>query len=427
MALKSERLDNGLNIIVDNMPGSQVNNVSMFIPYGSVNEADGDEGMAHAFEHGVFLSTDKYPTEVELDRNAALRGMYTNANTYYTRTVYEANGINLDAPMDHLSQILQHTHFPDDMVTHEMKAVRREAMTGLDDVDEMHQVATENAMFGKPYGRDVIGYHDRLDFTGPKMRELHAREYKLGRMTLVVVGAAKLDDVVAVAERYFEADGDNRQWSPIELPTNYGAEHLTGLVRDDSSNVRISHAYPLTPEFRDKFNENRLLYGMAQRAISTVCFRAMRQERGISYNGYISFNLHNHPNAWYINGDVTTDAENIPIAHEVFDEVFGKAADSYDADDVEGALNSYKYAIASRASSDSKRMHTIITALQEYRQPKDNGATVREMNKIKPSDVRRAIGEIYEFTQSHEPYVHITGPAGAVSTVDKIIDQDDIA
>ncbi len=91
MALKSEKLDSGLTVYVDHMPNARTNSTNMFIPYGSVNELEGDEGMAHAFEHCVHLETDQFANRTDLARHAKLHGMQTNANTYYTRTVYYAN------------------------------------------------------------------------------------------------------------------------------------------------------------------------------------------------------------------------------------------------------------------------------------------------------------------------------------------------
>ena len=50
MSLEHASLDNGLSVYVDRVPGANTNNVAMFVPYGSVNEARGDEGVAHAFD-----------------------------------------------------------------------------------------------------------------------------------------------------------------------------------------------------------------------------------------------------------------------------------------------------------------------------------------------------------------------------------------
>lgn len=427
MALETAKLDNGLNIYVDHIPGSRITTTNMFVPYGSVNEEVGDEGVAHAFEHCVHLQTDKFANQYELDSYDNLNGLECNADTYYTRTLYYANGIDLEPCLVHLSQILRHTHFPEDKVEHEMRAVRREAATRLDDVSDLHLIATERAMFGTPYGREVIGYHDRLDFNADKLKRLHERHYTLANMALVVAGAARLDEVAALANRYFEDDGDFPKPSEQELAVTLGEACLTGMVRPDSNNVRVAVGLPMTERFRQYYSDHRLASNVATELLSGKAFQALRYDKGISYDGCVEIDATNHPNAWYMRGSVTTDSENVGTATQVFDEVFQTTAEDYSDESIAGALATAKYHLCKEATSPEERAASHVSRLESYRQPVDVGKVMRQLKKLTVTDIRTAINDIAAFTASASKYTHLTGKRQDIGEVERVIDQSEIA
>ena len=428
MSLEKLKLDNGLTIYNDRIASAGTNDVTMFVPYGSVDEKLGDEGVAHVFEHCVHLRTDEFPDRAALRQHAKLNGMVTNANTYYTRTLYYANGLGLEPNIRHLSQILQHTQFPEDKVEHEMKAVRREAITRLDNAGFEHTVAADYAMHGLPYGRNVIGYHDKLDFDAATLKQLHRRYYKLGRMSLIVSGKAKLDDVAELATSYFEADDEEYDVAnDAVLDTKLGEHRLTGLVRDDSYNLRVSVAHPMTPEFRAQYQKNRLIYAIAKMAVSEACFQALRYDKGISYDGGVGFSTYNHPNAWDVGGYVTTDKENIEVAKGVFADIFQRDDKKYSDEDIAGSIATFKYAYSSSINSTEDRVDTHVSRLERYGEPEDVGATRRRLDRVKVDDVRRAINDIVDFTSTAPRYTHLTGKRDAIGEVEKIIERGEIA
>lgn len=427
MSLEKVTLDNGLTIYNDRIPGERANDVTMFVPYGSVNEEPGDEGVAHVFEHCVHLETDTFKDRTDLLEYAKLNGMQTNASTIYTYTDYYANGLGLETNINHLSQILQHTHFPEEAVEHELKAVRREITTNLDSAGLAHAIATSNALFGKPYGRGVGGYHDKINFDVETLQELHDRYYKLGRMSLLVSGKAKLDEVVTLAERYFEPDAVPYDVAnDRELGVTLGEHHLTGLVREDSHNVQISIGYPMSKEFRAQYDADRLPLNIANATIADACFRALRYEKGVSYDGSTSINTINHPNAWSLRGAVTTDKENVATALEVFSDIFSRDNSKYSDAAILGSLATYNYAFTRAVTSTESRLDAHESRLGSYREPVDVGLSIRRLKKTTVADIRRAIDQIVEYASIAPKYTHLTGKRDAIGEVERIIDPSEI-
>ena len=427
MSLEKVKLDNGLTVYNDRIPGARTNNVTMFIPYGSVNERPGDEGVAHVFEHCVFLGTDRFKNDTQLDEFDSRHGLEVNAATYYTSTVYYAHGMELKPNMVHLSQLVQHPHFPKGKVKHELKAVRREMTSTLDDIDELHAVAANLAMFGAPYGRNIGGHHDRINFDNQILKDLHAKYYKLGRMSLVVTGAAKLEDVARLAEQYFQADADPTFTEEVAPINALGKDLRTGLIYNGTQNVRARVSHPMTPEFRDYLNSNRLVVGMALSAIASATFTALRHTEGLSYDGGADINSDNHPNAWSIIGDVTTDPKKVGRALDIFSMVFECAGKRYSDKKLTGILAAAKYGINSVITSHDAHATNIVNYLDECREPVDMEAVIHQLDTIDIADIREAIDEVITFVGSTDRYVHLTGSKKGIGKVDRVIGINEIA
>lgn len=425
MALEKRTLTNGLTVYNDHIKDARTNHVRMYVPYGSYHEQPGQEGIAHVFEHSVFLQTDMFTGEQALDRYADRHGLETNAETDYLSTEYYANGVDLNPSLTYLSQILQHTHFPAEKVKHELNAVRREMTSCLDDINEMHDLAADNAMFGMRYGRSIGGYHDKLDFSADILHQLHNKYYQLGRMALIVTGKAEIDEVSELAEQYFTADTSPVAINePLLAPTLGQVRHTGFLTKGSSALVSVNH--PLTPEFHNKVQQNSLAYSMAERAISTAAFESLRQDRGLSYDGSVNFNLR-HRVTSFIAGNVTTDPEKVPAALDAFGEIFEQDSSQYSDDQLLGILARYAYAFNNSYTSNSAHMTFITQNLSEEQPVTDFDTELRKIADTTLPDIRAAIDDIVEYTNTHPRYVHITGNKKAIGKADRIIKQREIA
>ena len=426
MSLEKAKLSSGLTVYNDHVEGAKTNHVSMFIPYGSVDEQPGHEGAAHVLEHCVHLETDDFASKAEMMRWAANQGMVRNASTYYTRTLYYANGLELEPNIRLLHQILQRTHLPADKIPHELTAVRREMTTKLDDINSLHLVAATNGMFGTPFGRRVGGHEDKIDFDPDTVQDIFDRNYAVNAMALVVTGAAELDDVALLAERYFAPSTSGAAPDRCVTPPNLGEAHRTALLRD-TSNARVAVGYPMSAEFRDDYQQNQLAYTLALRAMSRACFERMRYDEGLSYDGSVSSVIYNHPDAWRIGGFVTVDPQDIPRAEAVFDEIFAKSGHDYAIEQIEASINTLRYSWADSITNQSFRNNWIVDWLESYEVPQDMGAVVRKLSQVSINDVSDAIDRIVEYVAVTPRYTHITGASDAVKSAERIIELDEIA
>jgi hypothetical protein len=135
----------------------------------------------------------------------------------------------------------------------------------------------------------------------------------------------------------------------------------------------------------------------------------------------------NHPNAWFIGGSVTTDAENVGIATSVFDSIFASTSADYTDEDIAGVLAIYKYHFNKEITSPDDRAAAHISRLESYEQPQDLRSAMRRLTNLKVADVRTAIDDIVSLTASTPKYTHLTGKRQDIGEVERIIDQAEFA
>lgn len=81
------KLDNGLTVLYEKVPGVKVVSVQCWIKTGSVNENDKLSGISHFLEHMLFNGTKKFKSG-EIDEYLDAKGGYNNAFTSLDVTNY---------------------------------------------------------------------------------------------------------------------------------------------------------------------------------------------------------------------------------------------------------------------------------------------------------------------------------------------------
>lgn len=430
MSLERLTYASGFTAYVDQMPWIHTNNVAMFVPYGSVHEKDGEEGIAHAFEHCLYLQTGRYKNMKKLDLAAEINGLSCNADTYLTRTRYYANGMRLEGSIDYLNQVLFTPTFPEKKIAHEMKAIRREAVTALDKINDLHNLAATQSAFGSPYGRSVIGFHDRLDFDRSKLLEVYKRNYAIGNMTLIVVGCASSEEVDDVIRRYFDVTDMNPNAVADRTPSRpvSEAEGVTsGFSGGDSPNIQLSRIYPFDLAFVKRLKDNHMLYEIATDVLSDVFYVEARNKAHISYDGSVELMTYNHPTAWAIGADITVDPCNVKTAQAIFDKIFSQGSAAYSTKRCLAALQMQKYHLLTRLDSKVGRGNAHFEKLEQYCEPEDTRKTIQLLESLTPDDIKMAIDTLIAYISTARKFDHLTGKSKYLSHVDRMINPDEIA
>ena len=152
-------LDNGLTVIVKEMPGTRVATVQIWVKAGSVYENTDEAGITHFIEHMIFKGTEtRGPGELA----GAIEGVggRVNAYTSYENTVYHAtlSAVHWEMAFEVLAEAVMHSVFDPVELEREKKVVLEELSMRYDrpNIRLFHDLMA-TAYTRHPYRLPVIG------------------------------------------------------------------------------------------------------------------------------------------------------------------------------------------------------------------------------------------------------------------------------
>lgn len=205
------KLDNGVTVLYEKVPGVKVVSVQCWIKTGSVNENDKLSGISHFLEHMLFNGTKKFKSG-EIDEYLDAKGGYNNAftsldvtNYYVTIPTDEA-----EAAYEVVSDMVFNALLLQSEIDREKPVVLQEINRKYDDPSYKMWQDLQAALFeGTPYARQVIGSSETVSaFTRQEVVDYYNRFYHPHNMTLVIVGDIEEKQALDLAAKYFNQTRD---------------------------------------------------------------------------------------------------------------------------------------------------------------------------------------------------------------------------
>ncbi|MBS1191053.1 MAG: insulinase family protein [Rhodocyclaceae bacterium] len=200
-------LKNGLRVIVKEDHRAPTAVQMVWYRIGSIDEMDGNSGVAHVLEHMMFKGT---PTigPGEFNRRVAAAGGRDNAFTSRDYTAYfqQVPKEKLPEMMELEADRMRHLNVDPKEFAQEIKVVMEERRMRTDDNPQAKLYEQANAMAFEthPYRRPVIGWMSDLEhMTARDAHEWYDRWYVPNNAYLVVTGDVDHQAVFALAEKYY--------------------------------------------------------------------------------------------------------------------------------------------------------------------------------------------------------------------------------
>jgi zinc protease len=199
-------LSNGLRVVV--VPDHRVPIVTHMVFYkvGSVDEAPGEEGLAHYLEHMMFMGTPTFP-KGEFDRFVMTRGGMQNASTTHDNTTYFQR-MPRNA-LEHLMLLeadrMENLQFTENAALNERKVVMEEFRGNAGQPGFPFFLATSALLYpGHPYALPPIGDEAGISkFDGARAMAFYRRHYAPQRAIVVIGGDVTEEETRALAERTY--------------------------------------------------------------------------------------------------------------------------------------------------------------------------------------------------------------------------------
>jgi zinc protease len=203
------RLDNGLELIVQEDHRAPVAVVQIWYRVGSSYEHDGITGVSHALEHMMFKRTKTLGTG-EFSEIVAAKGGRENAftSTDYTAYFQQWSADNVELSFELEAERMHNLVIEDDEFAKEINVVLEERRLRTDDNPQSLAIETSRAAAFQtsPYRYPVIGWEaDIKNMSADDLRHWYDRWYGPNNAIAVVVGDVDPENVHALAKKHFGA------------------------------------------------------------------------------------------------------------------------------------------------------------------------------------------------------------------------------
>jgi len=219
-------LDNGLRIVIEQMPDVQSAAAGFLVRTGSRDETAELAGVSHFLEHMMFKGTPKRTwRDITVDFDSL--GSTYNAYTSEDRTVYFGwvRRKDIVKQMELLADMLR-SALPADEFEMEKKVILEEIAMSRDRIEHVAIDFLRSKVFaGHPLEWPVLGYDDTVgNMARDAMWSYFQRQYAANNLTLVVAGRVDPHEIIGHAEALCGA------WEASDPPNGRTRPEIRGGV-----------------------------------------------------------------------------------------------------------------------------------------------------------------------------------------------------
>jgi predicted Zn-dependent peptidase len=297
-AVTSTRLDNGLTILVADLPGRPLVTASLILPVGAADEPAGEAGSAVLAARALTEGTERY------DAIALIEASERLGASLHAEAGWDATSLGVDVPasrlapaLELLAEVLRHPTFP----AADVERLRDERLNDLLQAQADPRRRADETYIGtiyapaSPYHRPAAGTKDTVErLDRDVVQRAYERTQDPSRATLVVAGDLGGQDPVALARA---ALGDwHRHTGAAEAsePADTGAAtgrvvrvvHRPGSVQTE---IRIGHVglRRHIPDFHAVSVMSAILGGLFNSRLNLQ----LRETKGYTYGAGAGFDL----------------------------------------------------------------------------------------------------------------------------------------
>jgi len=278
-------LDNGLRILIEEVPQSRSVSSGIWIRAGSRDDPQRQSGLAHFIEHLAFKgSPTRNAQAISHEIDAA--GGHLNAATAKESTFYYADvpADGLTTALDILADLSLHPRLDPEDIDLERNVILEEIRGHEDDPEQTAYDLFSQGVWGDnhPFARSVVGTQSAIESVQPAdVRAFHRTFYRPDNMILAVCGAVDAEQVIQHAKHVFTAEMNNEPETPMReaplfLPNIIHHERPTGMTH-----VYIGCKAP------DAAHEDRIALEVANSILgdgtSSRLFVSIRETRALAY------------------------------------------------------------------------------------------------------------------------------------------------
>ncbi len=306
MIFTQERLNQGAQLAVAEMPHVESVSVGMWLAVGGRHEAKRQNGIFHFLEHMLFKGTTKRNAR-EISEEVEGVGGYLNAFTAEEMTCYyaRASASHLASVVDVLSDMLLRATFPAAEIERERGVIQEEIRMYEDQPSQVAQdLATALLWPNNPLGRPLAGTNNNIQ----RMRRrdlLHYRSkfYHSGNLCITVAGKTDLVEVKELLRpllRHFPV-GTRAPFLPV---SRRQTQPRFQVVRKPIEQTQFVVGLRGVSRHDPRRSAFRLMSVLLGENMSSRLFQTVREKHGLAYSISTGASYYEETGSFFINAGV---------------------------------------------------------------------------------------------------------------------------
>ncbi|QEK11879.1 insulinase family protein [Crassaminicella thermophila] len=320
---KEYELKNGIRLITIKKD-THIASIHVGIHIGSMYEQKHEKGICHFIEHMLFKGTNKRDNN-RINQDLEERAGSYDAYTDYTSTVLAITALSeeLEASTELLSDMIINSTFPKEEIDKERKVILSELKTSMDDVEQYSFNKINEVAFKKsPLRYDILGSEKTIkSFTKEQLENFYHDHYIPNKCIISVVSPFSHDIVKKMIEKYFN-NWEKREEKNVlvSVEKNRNIEKVSYKRNIEQNTILFLYTfYGLTR--KEELALEILNYKFGESA-NSILFRALREEKGFSYDVYSEIDVTEFIKTLYIY--TTAEEDDIWKAKKVIEDCITK-------------------------------------------------------------------------------------------------------
>ena len=291
--VQSTRLNSGLCVLTERMPGLRSVTLGIWVRRGSRHETQELNGICHFIEHTVFKGT-KRRTALDLAIESDRLGGHLDAYTTHEMTGFtmKVADTGLVQAFDLLSDMLAAPRFEAQDLEREQQVIIEE-MKMLEDTPDEYLGELFNAAYfpDHPLGRPIEGTAETVSsFNRGRTISFHAREFAPRNLVIAAAGNIEHEQLVELAARVF-GEGRAEDGSIFEGTEENGAmappAPAAPILIERKKELEQAHLIIAAPWLSARHEDRyagSLLASVIGGSTSSRLWQSIREERGLAYS-----------------------------------------------------------------------------------------------------------------------------------------------